>query len=71
MIGYPGTHGETKPTAITLWRDFVSRHLAARADVKHLVAQECRCSSVAYDVVPLRPTSCGLVPAGSDHAMAL
>lgn len=31
LIGYSGAHGETNPTAITLWRDFVSRHLAAHA----------------------------------------
>ncbi len=26
---YPGAHGDTKPEAIALWRDFISRHLAA------------------------------------------
>jgi dienelactone hydrolase len=31
LAGYAGAHGETKPTAITLWRDFVSRHLAPSA----------------------------------------
>ncbi|WP_307679254.1 dienelactone hydrolase family protein [Streptomyces sp. V4I2] len=29
LIGYTGPHAETKPAAITLWRDFVFRHLAA------------------------------------------
>ncbi|MEV0398827.1 dienelactone hydrolase family protein [Actinoallomurus sp. NPDC050550] len=28
LVGYSGTHGETRPTAIDLWRDFISRHLA-------------------------------------------
>jgi dienelactone hydrolase len=28
LIGYAGPHGETQPTAITLWRDFISCHLA-------------------------------------------
>jgi dienelactone hydrolase len=31
LIGYAGTHAETKPTAIILWRDFISRHLAPSA----------------------------------------
>ena len=31
LIGSSGAHGETNPRAIALWRDFVSRHLAARA----------------------------------------
>jgi dienelactone hydrolase len=29
LIGYPGTHAETTPTAVTLWRDFISRHLTS------------------------------------------
>ncbi len=28
LTGYAGTHAETKPTAVILWRDFISRHLA-------------------------------------------
>lgn len=28
LIGYAGPHGETKPQAITLWREFIARHLA-------------------------------------------
>lgn len=28
LTAYAGTHGETKPTAIALWRAFISRHLA-------------------------------------------
>jgi dienelactone hydrolase len=28
LAGYVGTHPETEPTAIALWRDFISRHLA-------------------------------------------
>jgi hypothetical protein len=28
LIGYAGTHAQTRPTAIILWRDFISRHLA-------------------------------------------
>lgn len=28
LIGYAGTHAETKPAAVTRWRDFISRHLA-------------------------------------------
>lgn len=31
LIRYAGTHGQTMPTAITLWRDFISRHLAPAA----------------------------------------
>jgi hypothetical protein len=27
LIGYAGTHAETRPEAITVWRDFISRHL--------------------------------------------
>lgn len=30
LIGYPGTHAETNPAAITRWRDFISRHLGSR-----------------------------------------
>nr|WP_172629332.1 dienelactone hydrolase family protein [Kutzneria buriramensis]WKX09634.1 dienelactone hydrolase family protein [Kutzneria buriramensis] len=30
LVGYTGPHAETKPVVITLWRDFVSRHLAAQ-----------------------------------------
>jgi hypothetical protein len=33
LIGYAGTHAETKPTAIILWRDFISRHLVSSAGV--------------------------------------
>ncbi|MDN3357426.1 dienelactone hydrolase family protein [Actinomadura sp. DC4] len=29
VVGYSGTHGETRPDAIALWRDFVARHLGA------------------------------------------
>ncbi|WP_433172731.1 dienelactone hydrolase family protein [Actinoallomurus sp. CA-150999] len=29
LVGYSGTHSETRPTAPALWRDFISRHLAA------------------------------------------
>jgi dienelactone hydrolase len=28
LIGYAGTHAETKPAAIALWRDFIALHLA-------------------------------------------
>ena len=28
LTAYAGKHAETQPTAITLWRDFISRHLA-------------------------------------------
>ncbi|MGH3301755.1 MAG: hypothetical protein ACRDOK_08755 [Streptosporangiaceae bacterium] len=31
LIGYSGTHAETKPAAIARWRDFVCRHLALSA----------------------------------------
>ncbi|MEW2625679.1 dienelactone hydrolase family protein [Streptomyces sp. NPDC048106] len=31
LVGHTGQHAETKPVAVTLWRDFVSRHLAAHA----------------------------------------
>jgi dienelactone hydrolase len=31
LSGYAGAHTETKPTAITLWREFIARHLAASA----------------------------------------
>lgn len=27
LAGYVGTHAETEPTAIALWREFISRHL--------------------------------------------
>lgn len=27
LVGYTGTHTETKPSAITLWRDFICQHL--------------------------------------------
>ena len=30
LAGYPGTHSETKPAATATWREFISRHLAAR-----------------------------------------
>jgi dienelactone hydrolase len=30
LIGYAGTHAETKPAAITLWREFITRHLMPR-----------------------------------------
>lgn len=30
LIGYSGAHGETRPAAVALWRDFISGHLAAR-----------------------------------------
>jgi dienelactone hydrolase len=30
LIAYAGRHAETKPEAVAVWRDFVSRHLAAR-----------------------------------------
>jgi hypothetical protein len=43
LIGYVGTHGETKPTAITLWRDFISRHLAPqRLSLDHESGSEGR-----------------------------
>jgi dienelactone hydrolase len=29
LLGYAGTHSETKPTAIAEWRRFISRHLTA------------------------------------------
>jgi dienelactone hydrolase len=29
LIGYSGAHGETKPAAVALWRDFVRDHLVA------------------------------------------
>lgn len=29
LAGYTGMHAETKPAAVALWRDFMSRHLAA------------------------------------------
>ncbi|WP_345432538.1 dienelactone hydrolase family protein [Actinoallomurus vinaceus] len=28
LVGYAGAHSETRPTATTLWRDFISGHLA-------------------------------------------
>jgi hypothetical protein len=31
LAGYAGTHSETKPAAITRWRDFIARHLARNA----------------------------------------
>lgn len=31
LIGYFGPHAETKPAAITLWRDFITGHLPASA----------------------------------------
>jgi hypothetical protein len=31
LAGYAGTHSETRPTAIVLWRDFIAGHLAAGA----------------------------------------
>jgi dienelactone hydrolase len=31
LASYPGPHGETKPAAITRWRDFITRHLAPSA----------------------------------------
>lgn len=31
LNGYAGTHGEPKPTAIALWRDFIASHLAPSA----------------------------------------
>jgi hypothetical protein len=27
LIGYSGPHAETRPEAVTLWRDFIARHL--------------------------------------------
>jgi hypothetical protein len=30
LAGYAGAHGETKPTAITGWLDFIAHHLTAR-----------------------------------------
>jgi dienelactone hydrolase len=30
LAGYAGTHSETEPTAIAMWRSFISRHLTAR-----------------------------------------
>jgi dienelactone hydrolase len=30
LIGYAGAHAETKPAAITLWREFMTRHLTPR-----------------------------------------
>ncbi|WP_212914493.1 hypothetical protein [Streptomyces sp. TS71-3] len=27
LIGYAGTHGETTPEAVNLWRDFIAHHL--------------------------------------------
>ena len=27
LIGYTGPHAETKPAAISLWREFMARHL--------------------------------------------
>ncbi|WP_433349876.1 hypothetical protein [Micromonospora sp. CA-111912] len=36
LTGHAGTHGETTPTAIVLWRDFVSHHLAPqRLSIDH------------------------------------
>lgn len=31
LIAYPGPHGETRPEAITTWRDFIAGHLAPSA----------------------------------------
>ena len=31
LAGYAGTHAETKPAAITRWRDFIARHLSPSA----------------------------------------
>lgn len=31
LIAYPGAHHETRPTAISAWRDFISDHLAPAA----------------------------------------
>lgn len=31
LIGYAGRHAETTPTAITLWRDFITSHVTPRA----------------------------------------
>jgi dienelactone hydrolase len=31
LIGYAGQHAETRPAAITLWRDFITGHLARGA----------------------------------------
>ena len=31
LSGHAGTHTDTKPTAITLWREFIARHLAPSA----------------------------------------
>lgn len=28
LVGYAGRHGETRPDAVILWREFVARHLA-------------------------------------------
>ncbi|MGE5288137.1 MAG: dienelactone hydrolase family protein [Micromonosporaceae bacterium] len=36
LIGYAGTHGETKPGAITLWRDFIAGHLAPAPESSHV-----------------------------------
>jgi len=32
LIGYAGSHAETRPEAIAYWRDFVARHLRAAPD---------------------------------------
>jgi fermentation-respiration switch protein FrsA (DUF1100 family) len=29
LIAYPGSHTETKPAAIALWRDFIAGHLTS------------------------------------------
>ena len=33
LIGYTGSHAETKPAAVTLWREFMTRHVAPSSSV--------------------------------------